>query len=422
MSEIIKLQNPLGFITDGEKICSFNSEVIENMTKPLIHQSARFWLINKGDATAIIKGRTVHLVAGALVSVLPWEITEITDVKIPLQYYVVIYHFDALNLLIKSFYNQSNDSIKLIKDMEENPVAYCSKKQYSRIMDIFLDLKNELGLDTALKTAEPKTLSSIYITNHLVSIMLEFLRICHNEACEDNGEPFKKEEILQYIYCHLSENITAKHLSKIFYMSESRISQYIKQLTGLSVVSLCHEMRIVKVSDFLLFTDFNLDELAGILGYADASHISKVFSAKMGMKISEYRKTYCNIGKICNVKEGKEAYAVVNFIYRNHSENITLQSVSENFSVSALEINKILLYQVEKNFNDFLNFVRINHSAVLLATTDKTVMDIAIEVGYNNTKTFSRNFLKYKVMIPTDFRKKTNLQPSDIGKSTFTFE
>ncbi|MEG1972112.1 MAG: AraC family transcriptional regulator, partial [Oscillospiraceae bacterium] len=277
MPEIIKLQNPLGSVTDGDKICSFNSEVIESVTKPLIHQSARFWLINKGDATAIIKGKAVHLISGTLVSVLPWEITEIVQVKIPLQYFVVIYHFDALNILIKSFYNQSNDAVKLLKGMEENPAVYCSKKQYSKIFEVFLELKNELGLDTAIKTVEPQILSSIFITNHLVTIMVEFLRISCCEGVEIQTEPFKKEEILQYIYSHLSENITAKHLSKIFYMSESRISQYIKQLTGLSVVSLCHEMRIVKVSDFLLFTDFNLEELAGILGYADASHISKVF-------------------------------------------------------------------------------------------------------------------------------------------------
>ncbi|MEG1971976.1 MAG: AraC family transcriptional regulator, partial [Oscillospiraceae bacterium] len=134
------------------------------------------------------------------------------------------------------------------------------------------------------------------------------------------------------------------------------------------------------------------------------------------------RKTYCNVGKICNVKEGKEAYTLVNFIYRSHSENITLQAVSKKFSISPSEINRILLYQVEKDFNDFLNFVKINHSVLLLSTTDKTIMDIAIEVGYNNAKTFVRNFLKYKVMTPTDFRKTTTLQLTDLGKNTFSFE
>ena len=37
---------------------------------------------------------------------------------------------------------------------------------------------------------------------------------------------------------------------------------------------------------------------------------------------------------------------------------------------------------------------------------------IAMEVGYANVKTFNRNFLRFKVMTPGDFRKKVVLQES----------
>ena len=36
----------------------------------------------------------------------------------------------------------------------------------------------------------------------------------------------------------------------------------------------------------------------------------------------------------------------------------------------------------------------------------------AMEVGYANVKTFNRNFLRFKVMTPGDFRKKVALQES----------
>lgn len=69
-------------------------------------------------------------------------------------------------------------------------------------------------------------------------------------------------------------------------------------------------------------------------------------------------------------------------------------------------MNRALMLQVEKNFEEFLNYVRINRAAELLLTTDQTVTYIAMEVGYANVKTFNRNFLRFKVMTPGDFRKK----------------
>ena len=51
-------------------------------------------------------------------------------------------------------------------------------------------------------------------------------------------------------------------------------------------------------------------------------------------------------------------------------------------------------------------------AAELLLTTDQTVTYIAMEVGYANVKTFNRNFLRFKVMTPGDFRKMVALQES----------
>ena len=62
--------------------------------------------------------------------------------------------------------------------------------------------------------------------------------------------------------------------------------------------------------------------------------------------------------------------------------------------------------QVEFNFEDFLNQIRVNHACELLITTDLTVLDVALDVGYNSQKTLTRNFVKLKVMTPSAFRGK----------------
>ena len=64
----------------------------------------------------------------------------------------------------------------------------------------------------------------------------------------------------------------------------------------------------------------------------------------------------------------------------------------------------MLMYQLEKNFEEYLNSVRVNRACELLVSTDASVMDIALEVGYHNAKTLTRNFVKHKLMTPQSFR------------------
>ena len=48
--------------------------------------------------------------------------------------------------------------------------------------------------------------------------------------------------------------------------------------------------------------------------------------------------------------------------------------------------------------------IRVNRACELLAYTRKTVLDIALDVGFHNQKTFTRNFLKYRQMTPSAYR------------------
>lgn len=130
------------------------------------------------------------------------------------------------------------------------------------------------------------------------------------------------------------------------------------------------------------------------------------------MRINDYRKTYRRVESICRIETDRRVYALVEYICRSYNEPLSARVVAEKFGCTAAEMNRALMLQVEKNFEEFLNYVRINRAAELLLTTDQTVTYIAMEVGYANVKTFNRNFLRFKVMTPGDFRKKVALQES----------
>ena len=147
-----------------------------------------------------------------------------------------------------------------------------------------------------------------------------------------------------------------------------------------------------------------LKELAEILGYVDESHISKVFAARLGTRIGQYRATYQKVQNICQLEESRLGCSLVNHIYRHYREDLSAAGVARSFGISVQQLNRTLLCQVEQNFEDFLAMVRVNRACQLLTTTRMTVLDIALEVGYHNAKTLNRSFLKYRLMTPSAYR------------------
>ena len=183
-----------------------------------------------------------------------------------------------------------------------------------------------------------------YLLNQVVSVILEMLHTCdaQSEGERRRGKDVTKSELLLYIYSHLNEKLTLKQLSQLFHMSENSISSYITKTTGFSFFDLLNEMRVGRTIDFLLYTDLTLEELAEILGFVDSAHISKIFAARIGMKVNDYRRIYQNINHICKVKVNKNSYQVVSYIYRNFAEKLTIQSVADRFMMTTKELNRIL--------------------------------------------------------------------------------
>ena len=408
MSNIIKMQDLYFSDYDSHRLCQFYYEVLDKPTTPIIHQMSRFWLINKGRGVLKLQGKEYELKPGTLVSVLPWQVSDIVQVDSPIQYFLLVYYFDGVNDIIKSLYNLGHGPLNLIEDLSQNPVIYCSTGQAKYMHQLFLQLRDELGGGAvpSLETSVSSGFGSLFITNKLIELIINLWRIgkANSSQAAEISTPMDRTEILQYMYHHLSEKLTLKTLAKTFYMSESSISLYIVQTTGLTFPNLLNEMRVGKTITYLLYTDFTMDELAEILGFVDSSHICKVFAARIGLKANEFRKTYQKIGSICNIRDSRKAYSIVEYIYKHYSGNLTPQSVARKFDITVRKLNTILFYQVEKSFSDFLNYVRINRACGLLLDTDKTIAEIASLTGYNNVKTLTRNFLKFQVMTPGKYR------------------
>lgn len=398
----LPIQNLYCSQADYSQICRVAVETIGAPTTPMIHQMSRFWLFTGGRGTIVLQDRQHPVGPGTLVSVLPWQISDVVAVEEPLQYYLLTYYFDNVNMAVKALGQAGRTPLHLMEDMAAAPVAQCTPRETDELRLLLERLRQESD-----QSADP--LGELYIANKLAEVVITFLRL--GQARRQTGSrAIEKSDILHYMYTHLGEKLTLAQLSRQFFLSESAISAYITQTTGLSFFDLLGEMRIGRSISFLLYTDLTMEQLAEILGFVDSSHISKVFSARLGMKASQFREVYRRVGGLCGIQDDPTAYEVVSYLYHNYTRDLLPQHTAARFGLSVKELNTLLLYQVEKDFSDFLNFLRINRACTLLKTTEKSVTDIAFEVGYNTVKTFSRNFLKFRRMSPTAFRQEVVLQ------------
>ena len=84
MNGVIKMQSEACSKRNLAKICAFDRESVSAPTEPILYQGARFLLITKGKGAIRVRDKGYELRPDTLVSILPWEIAEITAVQSPL--------------------------------------------------------------------------------------------------------------------------------------------------------------------------------------------------------------------------------------------------------------------------------------------------------------------------------------------------
>ncbi|MBC7902036.1 MAG: AraC family transcriptional regulator [Gemmatimonadaceae bacterium] len=59
----------------------------------------------------------------------------------------------------------------------------------------------------------------------------------------------------------------------------------------------------------------------------------------------------------------------------------------------------------KKTYVEFLNEMRIGHACQSLLRTDKTVLEICYDCGFNTVANFNKQFLKIKRMKPSAYKR-----------------
>tara|TARA_R100001377_G_scaffold69580_1_gene44920 strand:+ start:5098 stop:6186 length:1089 start_codon:yes stop_codon:yes gene_type:complete len=84
---------------------------------------------------------------------------------------------------------------------------------------------------------------------------------------------------------------------------------------------------------------------------------------------------------------------------------LTLSRLSDTLSVSEQRLRTTINQAMGfRNFNQFLNYYRINEATQLIADSEDSIAKIAMDVGYNSLSAFNKAFRETHGMTPREFR------------------
>ena len=96
---------------------------------------------------------------------------------------------------------------------------------------------------------------------------------------------------------------------------------------------------------------------------------------------------------------------MMQYIHQNYQCNLSLDNIADYAGLSKSTIlNLFQKYLHTTPINYLINY-RLNEAAILLSKTEKKIITISNETGFNNVDYFCRLFKKQYHMTPTEYRK-----------------
>ncbi|MCM2676643.1 helix-turn-helix domain-containing protein [Alkalicoccobacillus plakortidis] len=97
---------------------------------------------------------------------------------------------------------------------------------------------------------------------------------------------------------------------------------------------------------------------------------------------------------------------VFDLIEKQFSTAITARDAAKHCKLSYSYFSRKIKMITGRSFTELLNYVRVTEAEKLLSTTNLTVTEIAVTVGYSSTSYFIQQFRGFKQTSPYQFRKK----------------
>ena len=127
-----------------------------------------------------------------------------------------------------------------------------------------------------------------------------------------------------------------------------------------------------------------------------------------------YNKFYNKISALNNLKDlqNLELDIVNNFVinkilkhlHLNIESEISLEKLAEDLNLSASYISSCFKKQMGLSIMKYAKKIRIDRAKVLLTTTDISILDLSVSLGFYDQSHFSKTFKKFTGVSPSKYR------------------
>lgn len=127
------------------------------------------------------------------------------------------------------------------------------------------------------------------------------------------------------------------------------------------------------------------------------AEIMRNFSGKMSCSYSD------------ETVENDERFSVIGYMQENF-ESLSLSEMARHFGFSESQCSRLIKKTTGMTLSDWKRIIRVRRAENMLLNTDKTVAEISLELGYENTETFIRLFRKVLHVTPGEYKRLTKSQ------------
>lgn len=104
-------------------------------------------------------------------------------------------------------------------------------------------------------------------------------------------------------------------------------------------------------------------------------------------------------------KDVKPIRVIKKYIEEHFMEEVSLQQLAEIVDMNASYVSSVFKKETGQTYSEYLLKCRIDHASRLLVDTGKSIREIGEECGYQDTRYFSKQFLKQVGLKPSEYRK-----------------
>ena len=110
------------------------------------------------------------------------------------------------------------------------------------------------------------------------------------------------------------------------------------------------------------------------------------------------------VAKRVREQDGKRLDDIFSYTLSNYHKSITIEQIADVANMNKSSFCRYFKQHTRKSYIDFLNEYRIQKACGLLSDPDKSIAQVAYEVGFANLSNFNRQFKRMKNQTPRDFR------------------